>query len=409
MGPLFSPCTRLYDLIESLGRLEVLRNHHPELLHELNLNVSTEELLRAEKAFTYADVYAMLGNERTVVWLTPHAAVAREGGRRAISFSSYLPDCYRFCFSVDGKMIVAVARSPQHLLEICDVVVRLFAASVVHSVCLTNPIFPHDTSITAPILAYLMEQCQSLKSLSLKNLEMDENHCRVLGAYSRPGLEIVLENCRIAGAATAVLAQAFGRNHGPTKLNLCEIDAFVLADGLRQNSRLKSLTPRFSRNAEVRDRELLAIAGALRENKGLVNLDLNCALGMSDVTWGAICDSLKAHPTLEVLDFSARSADGTGTTAPAVLKSYALLDMMKVNVSIRTLRLDLSLTSTNVYRESVIPYLVTNRVRPRVRAIQRTRPISYRAKVLGRALLAVRTDPNRFWMLLSENAEVVFA
>jgi hypothetical protein len=28
--------------------------------------------------------------------------------------------------------------------------------------------------------------------------------------------------------------------------------------------------------------------------------------------------------------------------------------------------------------------------------------------VLGRALLAVRTDPNRFWMLLSENSEVAF-
>ena len=32
----------------------------------------------------------------------------------------------------------------------------------------------------------------------------------------------------------------------------------------------------------------------------------------------------------------------------------------------------------------------------------------YRFKVLGRALLAVRSDPNRFWMLLSGNAEVVF-
>jgi hypothetical protein len=29
--------------------------------------------------------------------------------------------------------------------------------------------------------------------------------------------------------------------------------------------------------------------------------------------------------------------------------------------------------------------------------------------VLGRALLEVRTDPNRFWMLLSGNAEVAFS
>jgi hypothetical protein len=61
-----------------------------------------------------------------------------------------------------------------------------------------------------------------------------------------------------------------------------------------------------------------------------------------------------------------------------------------------------------LYRESVVPYLETNRFRPRVLAIQKTRPITYRAKVLGRALVAVRTDPNRFWMLLSGNTEVAF-
>jgi hypothetical protein len=44
----------------------------------------------------------------------------------------------------------------------------------------------------------------------------------------------------------------------------------------------------------------------------------------------------------------------------------------------------------------------------RVRAIQKTRLIAYRAKLLGRALLAARTDANSFWMLLSGNAEVAF-
>jgi hypothetical protein len=52
--------------------------------------------------------------------------------------------------------------------------------------------------------------------------------------------------------------------------------------------------------------------------------------------------------------------------------------------------------------------LETNRFRPRVRAIQKTRPIPYRAKVLGRAFLSARTDANSLWMLLSGNAEVTF-
>jgi hypothetical protein len=59
-------------------------------------------------------------------------------------------------------------------------------------------------------------------------------------------------------------------------------------------------------------------------------------------------------------------------------------------------------------RRLVFPYLETNRLRPRVRVIKKTRPIAYRAKVLGQALLAARADANRFWMLLSGNAEVSF-
>jgi hypothetical protein len=91
-----------------------------------------------------------------------------------------------------------------------------------------------------------MEQCQSLKSLSLQNLEMDEDHCRVLGGYSRPSLEIVLHRCIITSAGASALAEGLGRNQGPTKLHLCQIDNYVLAEGLRGNIRLESLTLRLS-------------------------------------------------------------------------------------------------------------------------------------------------------------------
>jgi hypothetical protein len=36
--------------------------------------------------------------------------------------------------------------------------------------------------INVASLAYLMEQCQSLKFVALQDLDMDENHCRVLSA-----------------------------------------------------------------------------------------------------------------------------------------------------------------------------------------------------------------------------------
>jgi hypothetical protein len=82
--------------------------------------------------------------------------------------------------------------------------------------------------------------------------------------------------------------------------------------------------------------------------------------------------------------------------------------MLKVSMSIHTIGLHPSYSRHELFRRSVTPYVETNRLRPRVRAIQKTRPMAYRAKLLGRALLADRTDPNCFWMLLSRNPEVAF-
>jgi hypothetical protein len=118
----------------------------------------------------------------------------------------------------DGKVIDALAPSSEHLAEICDVFIRLLAASVVHSVLLFKWDSRHDLSINAATLAYLMERCQSLKALTLESLEMDESHCRILGVHSRPDLEIELRYCRITGAGTSALTEVLGRNQGPTNL-----------------------------------------------------------------------------------------------------------------------------------------------------------------------------------------------
>mgnify|MGYP000173012148 CR=1 FL=1 len=406
MERLFSPCTRYRDIVESQGL------NPPVALQELNLDldVSTEEFLSAERAFTYMDLYAMLANESAAVWLTPHAAIAREEGSMEKSWGKLDESC-RFRFKADGKVLSALAFSTEHLLEICDVVLRLLAASVVHSVLLDNFDSRHGLFINAPTLAHLMEHCQSLKVLKLLDLDcLDENHCHVLGTYSRPDLEIELIRCYLTSAGTSALAEVLERNQGPTSLTSCEMDYSVLADGLRGNSRLKSLTLHFSFRSSSEDdkRQVLAIASALRDNKGLVELNLsNRYRRLSDEMWGAICDSLKAHPTLEVLNLIMVY---TPPTIPAVITSriQSLLDMMKRNMSLHTIHLPDHYLDHALFRESVIPYLATNKHRPRVRAIQKTRPIPYRAKVLGQALLATSTNLNTFWMLISGNAEVAF-
>jgi hypothetical protein len=423
MERLFLPCTRFRDLLESRGRLEASRSR-TEILEEMYLDVSTEELLSAERAFTYVDLHAMSGNQNRILWLTPHAAVGceSEGGAH---YWAQLHEVCRFSFRADGKDIHALARSPERLFEICDVVLRLLAASVVHSLVLHSWSFLYGELISTRTLAYLMEQCSSLKVLTLTTIKLNANHCRVLGAYSRPDLEIILISCKLTRAGSSALADVLGRNQGPTEITYCDIDCFVLLDGLRGNSRLKSLTPRLSDyrgvayqesliiasgSPDAVNRQVLAIAGTLKGNEGIVVCDLrNCVF--TDNTWNAVCDSLKTHPTLQVL--SLRWPIGVAPLALAVLKSriQALVDMLKVNMSIHTIRLNERCYYSNheLFRGAIIPYLETNRLRPRVRAIQKTCPIAYRAKILGRALLAVRTDANSLWMLLSGNPEVAFS
>jgi hypothetical protein len=414
MERLFSPCTRLRDIID---REESISEDMKEELHcikeqSLNLDVSTEELRIAmlERAFTYANLHAMLDGD-SLVWFTRSAVVFRKHELANI-YSRLMYDAnYSFTCNADGQQVNAVASSSNELLEICDVLLRLVAAkSDVRSVILSDWSSVTHVSINATrtSLAYLMEQCPSLKALTLTNIEMEEDQIRVLGAYSRQGLEIVLFCCQLTSAGTSALAEVLGRNQGPTKLEICDIDYSVLANGLRGNSRLKSLTTRISSEIEYGNRQVHAIASALWENKGLVELNLSCyGYSKNDETWDSICNSLKAHPTLEILHLPAINNDAS--TAPAFVKYriQALLYMMKVSTSIHTIILQKCYSDHELFRGSVIPYLETNRLRPRVHAIQKTSPSAYRAKVLGRALLSTRTDANSFWMLLSGNPEVI--
>jgi hypothetical protein len=61
-----------------------------------------------------------------------------------------------------------------------------------------------------------------------------------------------------------------------------------------------------------------------------------------------------------------------------------------------------------IYTESILPYLETNRYRPRVLAIKKA-DVALRGPLLRRALQTepVRNDSNLRWMFLSGNPDVV--
>jgi hypothetical protein len=70
-----------------------------------------------------------------------------------------------------------------------------------------------------------------VSTVSLKDLRIDENHCRVLDGYSRPGVDIELRSCELTDVGTSALVEVVGRSQGPTKLAYCVIDNVGLAGG----------------------------------------------------------------------------------------------------------------------------------------------------------------------------------
>jgi hypothetical protein len=107
-------------------------------------------------------------------------------------------------------------------------------------------------------------------------------------------------------------------------------------------------------------REYLAIVGALKENKGLIDLDLRHHFITRDKTWDALCDSLKTHPTLCVLNLKCWL--GEALLAPAVLNSriHALVEMMTVNMSIHTIHLNSYYSEHELYRSQ--SFLISRRI-----------------------------------------------
>jgi hypothetical protein len=128
MERLFSPWTRYRDILESEGRLELLRGPHPdrydiEILQKLNLGVSTGEVLTAEMACSTRICTPCWETDIRLFGLHRMQLSCPQRERSFIFLLS--EDDYRFQLNVDGKNMHALACSSEALSDIVDVVRRL--------------------------------------------------------------------------------------------------------------------------------------------------------------------------------------------------------------------------------------------------------------------------------------------
>jgi hypothetical protein len=143
-------------MLETQGRLESFAGDS-ELLKELSMDVSTEELLNAERAFTYTDLYAMTENENAVVWLTPHAAVVLVTGigigvlgRALVGARS---DANSFWMLLSGNAEVAVPSRTTTVTVAASLATPATAAATTNVVAVSIPTAATPTAIGTVTLA----------------------------------------------------------------------------------------------------------------------------------------------------------------------------------------------------------------------------------------------------------------
>jgi hypothetical protein len=223
---------------------------------------------------------------------------------------------------------------------------------------------------------------------------------------------VVLCYCGLSNDATGAFDECLQSGRGPVELFGCNIDIPTLARALTGNSRVTKLKPYHPYPMGTNDVDVAILVAALANNRGLVNLDLQYSY-ISDDNWIILCESMKAHPTLTNLDLFYTSP-GSPTNVRIVQtddqkahRTRLLAEMMQENTSMHTVELSDNEREEKIYTEEILPYLETNRYRPRVLAIKKTIARPFREKVLGRALFCVKSNPNLVWMFLSENVDAL--
>jgi hypothetical protein len=154
------------------------------------------------------------------------------------------------------------------------------------------------------------------------------------------------------------------------------------------------------------------VAQALSANLGLVKLYFGRQT-LNAENWNLLVRSLASHPSLEVLDLGGtrerQSRQELSSTTPLDRKARrtsVVGEMLKSNTVIHTVSLSDADLHRDIFDESIQPWLEMNLFWPRIMSIKGTvGPL--REKVLGQALRKVRHNPNRMWMILSGNGDVL--
>jgi hypothetical protein len=290
----------------------------------------------------------------------------------------------------------------------CEWITRLLATSQAPEIRIDSyggrPLLP----VSALTLSSFLSTSKSIRTLCVWMFALSEEHVRALAETDHTNLLVKLTYCDLMSDSetdSTILAELLRASQARLELVSCIMAGDVLAGALKGNSCCVRLTP--SRGDEGSDElEIHSLFLALAENEGLVELDMSNQC-ITDENWAILCRSVRTHPTLEVLDLRF-TTNRRGLTCPVRKnrRALALVEILQENTVLHTIRTSHDECCQRVMRESICPSLQINRFRSRVNAVKET-PGHMRRQILGRALYAIRRDPNLVSMFLAENIDCV--
>jgi hypothetical protein len=392
---------------------------------EVEMTVNLEDFIQS--GVTWTDFLSFC--EGRIIWLTPDVFITVEESYAATGFDID----YQYLFAVkdvftswiNAKDFKIYSKSTVHATAIFHGIFRLLATSDAASLCLSchdgNSLIasPNNNEssrlflfpVPGPVLSrYLisLQSATSLKTLRLEDMTLGTDHCIALESNDRIDLEIEFSNCKLTDDGTHAFLESQRRNKGPKKLLNCKMDAAVLAEAVRGNMSLKSLKPCGELDHDhLSPGDFETLAQALRENEGLVTLDI-AGQPIMEESWRIILKSIQNHPSLQVLDLHLTPSSRKMSSATKRARMLAIADMLQVNTVILTIHMLLHECDKQVLVDSINPRLQLNLYRLRVRAIKEVAPGVHRSKLVGYALGKVSNNINLLWLILKENADTDF-
>jgi hypothetical protein len=391
-----------YDLLEEYPHGEA-----PFECNEIELTVSIENFLVCN--WDWTDLQAVLTDGVTpkVLWITENKFVfVKENGNDSHfdlnRFNGYVDAIFQET-SGQEQTLTLVRLDHDRDIRISNGEDGVFWRAITTSNCVKLMIYNNDNRLelpSGPLLSKFLRKNLSLQRLDFQMFDFNEEHCHALATLERTDLVVTLSYCTlIPEDAEDVFIEWLRNNQVVTELDRCDMDSNIVC-ALSGNNSVKKIT---IGGSDYNEEVIRSLAQALPGNTGIEYLDIS-DFEYSDETWIRLIRSLSTHSRIKLLSLTLSWMPDRLSAESKSTRMNAILHMLHLNTVVHTINLRDVLDDEEVYQNAILPRLEMNRTCFEVQrqAVKRADP-SIRPQLLGRALHAVRYNPNLVFHFLSDN------